>query len=79
MLNTSTQATRLVYEWLTESDESSRYWRDLAQRKSASEFSLTLTMWAVEEVSKLPPSMVRDAAMLTLQDVEWDVLSRAFK
>jgi hypothetical protein len=38
-----------------------------------------LTLWAVEEVSKLPPSMVRDSAMLTLQIVEWDILSKAIK
>jgi len=38
-----------------------------------------LTLWAVEEVSKLPPSMVRGSAMLTLPIVEWDILSRAIK
>ena len=67
----------MLYRWLNETVEASNYWHDLAQRKSSSVLSLMLTMWAVEEVSKLPPSMVRDAAMLTLQCVEWDVLTRA--
>ncbi|MBY5269197.1 hypothetical protein BB931_03150 [Spiribacter salinus] len=71
--------TKMLYRWLTESEESSRYWRQQAEENSASDFSLMLTLWAVEEVSKLPPSMVRDSAMLTLQIVEWDVLSRAIK
>jgi SOS-response transcriptional repressor LexA len=63
----------------TESEESSRYWCQQAEENSPSDFSLMLTLWAVEEVSKLPPSMVRDSAMLTLQIVEWDILSRAIK
>ena len=69
----------MLYRWLTESEESSLYWRQQAEKNSASDFSLMLTLWAVEEVSKLPPSMVRDSAMLTLQVVEWDILSRAIK
>jgi hypothetical protein len=69
----------MLYRWLNESEESSRYWRQQADENSASDLSLILTLWAVEEVSKLPPSMVRDAAMLTLQIVEWDTLSKAIK
>jgi len=30
---------------------------------------MMLAMWAVEEVSRLPPSMVRGAAMLTFESV----------
>jgi hypothetical protein len=69
----------MLYQWLNESEESSRYWRQQAEENSPSDFSLMLTLWAVEEVSKLPPSMVRDSAMLTLQIVEWDVLAKAIK
>jgi len=69
----------MLYRWLTESEESSLYWRQLAEENTGSDLSLMLTLWAVEEVSKLPPSMVRDAAMLTLQIVEWDILSKAIK
>jgi hypothetical protein len=69
----------MLYQWLTESDESSRYWRQQAEKNTPSDFSLMLTLWAVEEVSELPPSMVRDSAMLTLQIVEWDVLAQAIK
>jgi len=69
----------MLYRWLNESEESSRYWRQQTEENSLCNFSLILTLWAVEEVSKLPPSMVRDAAMLTLQIVEWDVLSKAIK
>jgi hypothetical protein len=71
--------TKMLYRWLTESEESSRYWRELAEENSASDFSLMLTLWAVEEVSKLPTSMVRDSAMLTLQVVEWNVLAKAIR
>ena len=69
----------MLYWWLTESEESSLYWRQRAEKNSASDFSLMLTLWAVEEVSRLPPSMVRDAAMLTLQGVEWDIVVKAIK
>jgi len=79
MLYPSNQATRMLYQWLKESEESSCYWRQLAEENSPSDFSLILTMWAVEEVSRLPPSMVRDSAMFTLQVVDWDVLTRAIK
>jgi len=71
--------TQMLYRWLNNSGESSRYWRQQAEKNSASDFSLMLTLWAVEEVSKLPPSMVRDSAMLTLQIVDWVVLSKAIK
>jgi len=71
--------TKMLYRWLNETEESSRYWRQQAEKNTPSDFSLMLTLWAVEEVSKLPPSMVRDSAMLTLQVVEWEVLAKAIK
>jgi hypothetical protein len=43
----------MLYRWLNESEESSLYWRQQAEKNSASDFSLMLTIWAVEEVSKL--------------------------
>lgn len=79
MLYPYNQATRMLYQWLNESEESSRYWRQQADENSASDLSSILTMWAVEEVSELLPSMARDAAMLILQIVEWDSLARAIK
>jgi hypothetical protein len=40
----------MLYRWLNESEESSRYWRQQAEKNSASDFSLMLTLCAVEEV-----------------------------
>ena len=69
--------TRLVLEWLTHDPETAAYWREVAATNAPSAVADELTTAMVEEVSALPASFARDAAMKTLQQVEWMELAEA--
>ena len=69
--------TRLALEWLTHDPEAAAYWRAVASANDLSAVANELTMTMVEEVSALPASFARDAAMKTLQQVEWIELALA--
>ena len=69
--------TRLALEWLTYDPETAVYWRDIASANDPAAVANELTTAMVEEVSALPASFARDAAMKTLQQVEWIELALA--
>ena len=69
--------TRLALEWLTHDPETAAYWREIAEANDPSAVAHELTTAMVEEVTALPPSFARDAAMKTLQQVEWMELAQA--
>ena len=69
--------TRLALEWLTHDPETARYWRAVASANDPSAVAHELTAAMTEAVSALPPSFARDAAMRTLQQVEWRELAEA--
>ena len=69
--------TRLALEWLTHDPETAAYWRAVASANDPSAVANELTMTMVEEVSALPASFARDAAMKSLQQVEWMELAAA--
>ena len=69
--------TRLALEWLTHDRETAAYWRAVAEATDPAAMAHELTTAMVGEVSVLPACFARDAAMKTLQQVEWMELAEA--
>lgn len=69
--------TRLALDWLTRDPETAAYWRAIASVNDISAVTHELTTVMLEEVSALPASWARDAAMRSLQQIEWRELAQA--
>jgi hypothetical protein len=69
--------TRLALEWLTSDPGTAAYWRAIASANDIAAVAHELTTVMVEEVSSLLPSFGRDAAMISLRQVEWRQLAQA--
>jgi hypothetical protein len=69
--------TRLALDWLTRDPETAAYWQAIAQANAISAVTHELTTAMVEDVCALPASWGRDAAMKSLQQVEWRELAQA--
>ena len=67
--------TRLALEWLISDPEKEEYWRFIASANDPAAVAHELTRTMVQEISALPPSFARDAAMISLQEVEWRKLA----
>jgi hypothetical protein len=69
--------TRLALEWLTHDPDTAAYWRAVARANDTSAIAHELTTAMVEDVSALPASWARDAAMKSLQQIEWRELTQS--
>jgi hypothetical protein len=69
--------TRLALDWLRHDTDTMSYWKTLAATRGASTLSNDLAMARVSEISALPESWGRDAAMIAAQSIDWQVLVSA--
>ena len=69
--------TRLALDWLMHDTETMSDWRAHAATRNASTVASDLAMALVSEISALPESWARDAAMITAQSIDWQALAIA--
>ncbi|MEX0372108.1 hypothetical protein [Spiribacter roseus] len=79
LMESSNWQTRLLFDWMTATDESDPYWRNLATNHDLDTAIGLIVEAVVAEVESLPSGWARDVAMKSAQSVQWRELTEALR
>jgi hypothetical protein len=78
-MESSNWQTQLLIEWITATDESTRYWRSLAAGHNLDNAMKLIVEAVVAEIESLPEGWAKDVAMKSAQSVQWREVAEVLK